>query len=637
MIITARELVSVKEIPQFNESGFIPAQNVGITQPFSYRSLIQLIKKTPEAIGILRAIQVDICSDGYSFEGKKVNVDKAEEFAKQNQFRIQHSAAVFDWLMLGNGAIWKGKISETTIKQVIQKVQAITGIETKESEIKQFIDEDVYHTKLLKHAPWSTMNIDLTDDRTSIRAFRQVIDESHKPIIFEPEEIIHGKFMEFDGKVYGFSPMESSINILSTLSLIKDLNGNFFQNGGVPDWMFILPKEMAQSPNVQKLEQVLRKYKSSRNKHGNLIFTGEVTPIQLNKFDKDMEFRQLAIYYTGILALAFNMPMARLASILGAEVSSGAAETDLSEAGYWRSISSAQDYWEDLLNSQLWEKEFKVKIKFNRSYLNDQIKEAQRDVQAFEVLNNLMLTESIEPEYVKEKLKIPDRYWTGKFTPIEQKSSFGSENGGSPGSAPKKNEKGDARQEMMKAKKKQAEQAMQRKERDSDYMEVSMPVFDELVQRWVKTSKTRDVNWYEENGKYYMMINTPDNKYLHIADKGQFSPVKKADWLDAGRKINGFVSLSGEDESTNDIPIPTNLVDEFVKKMQDKDGLLTYAIQENTNKLSLLIDSINKITDVNGSLGSKLEELKKIEKKIELEQKKVERLEKLKQELKGEL
>ena len=446
MIIDTKQLITdhieVKTVPMYNEGGFIPSRNFTSTQPFSYKALIELIKKTPEAVGILRAIQTDICSDGHYFEGPKSRIDKAVKFNKDNSFKTEFNGVILDWLMFGNGALWKGKISDVKIKEATLKLQNITGIQIKETEIKSLLDEDFFRTKLLKHAAWSTMNIDLTEDKTSVRGFHQTLS-NNESIMFEPEEIIHGKFMNFDGRVYGFSPMESSINILSTLSLIKDLNGNFFENGGVPDWMFIFPTEMANSPNVLRLEQTLQKYKSSRHKHGNMIITGEFESKELNKFDKDMEFRLLAIYYTGILALAFNMPMSRVSAIIGGEVKGGAASEDLSDAGYWRSISSSQDYWEDLLNTQLYEPEFGVSIRFNRGYKTDEIKEAQRDVQMFEVLNKLAQAGSITPEYIKLKLHIPDTYWTGIFNPVEQSSPFGG-SAGSPGSSPKEDSKGSA-------------------------------------------------------------------------------------------------------------------------------------------------------------------------------------------------
>jgi len=465
MIIESKELIELKELPRYNEVGFFPADEWSRTQPFSYVALVDLIKKTPEAIGIISAIATDILSDGYTLEGPESRVKPTEKFLTTNRFKTEFKACLIDWLMLGNSALWKGKISKGQKKEFFEKLSRIEGIEIKETEYKAIVDEEANKTKSLKCAPWSTMNIDMNEPKTLITGYHQIVS-GEKHIRFTPGEIIHGKFMQFDGRVYGFSPMEASINVLSTLSLIKDVNGNFFKNGGVPDWMFILPKEMAGSHQVKKLEQTLAKYKRSRLKHGNLVFSGEVNPVQMNKIgEKDMDFRMLSVYYTGILALAFNMPLARVAAILGMEAKQNASGTDLSEAGYWRSISASQDYWEDLLNSQLFEPEFGVQIKFNRGYLNDQIKEAQRDVQMFEVIDKLIEREAVTKEYAKLKLHIPDRFWTGKWKKpeFEQGGPFGG-GFGSPGSSPKSTQKGTAGQARAAQKKNEATAAMGRKE-----------------------------------------------------------------------------------------------------------------------------------------------------------------------------
>jgi hypothetical protein len=523
MIIDVKELIHTKEIPLYNEVGFIPASSeYSTTQPFSYVELIKLIKKTPEAIGILRAIQTDIISDGFSFEGQKGKVEAVKEFLKKNRFKNEMSACLFDWLMLGNGALWKGKLSKDNLKEAARKIGRNLQVEYKEIEIKAIIDEEASKTKLLKCAPWSTMNIDMNKAKTLVSGYHQIVS-GETPIKYTPEEIIHGKFMQFDGRVYGFAPTESCINVLTTMSLIKDVNGNFFQNGGVPDWMFILPKEMAGSPQAKKLEQTLRKYKGSRQKHGNLVFTGEVNPIQMNKFDKDMEFRQLSIYYTGILALAFNMPLARVASILGMEAKQNASATDLSEAGYWRSISSAQDYWEDLLNTQLFEPEFKVTFKFNRGYLNDQIKEAQRDVQMFQVIDQLIERGAVSKDYAKIKLHIPDQYWLGKWDKPEPMLGGGPFGGamGSPGSSPKNMEKGSAGQAKVEQKKEEAKKVTERKEFD-EYLEVDFDEFNSLCQKWVKNSTTRKVNMID---KTVLFLSTPDEKFKLVTSRDKLSEV----------------------------------------------------------------------------------------------------------------
>jgi len=548
-MISAKEIFETKESPIYNQVGWIPStvNSLTTTQPTNYKVIVKYMKRTPEAIGILRAIQTDIISDGYTFKTVKIDkrgsgkskLDKVKQFCKNNGFKVELGSCIFDWLMLGNGALWVGDISKSGFfKEVAKKLSSIKHKEIKEEEVKLWADEANYDKKIMRSVAWSTMNIDLDKELRTIKGYRQIV-AGKKANSFTPKEIIHAKFMHFDGKAYGFSPIEASINILSTLALIKDMHGNFFVNGGVPDWMFILPKEMAGSANVTFLEQNLQKYKKSSQKSGNLVMTGEVETVQMNKFDKDMEFQKLAIYYTGILALSFNMPMARVAAIIGAQVKANASATDLSEAGYWRSVSCAQDYWEDLLNTQFFEPNFGVQIKFNRGYKNDEIKEAQRDVQQFEVIDKLIERGAVRKEYAKVKLQIPDEYWLNKWEkpdPIEMGGGVGKP--GQPGQPSKEGMKGTAGQAMVEKKKEEATNAADRKEVETkEFLPIDLNAFMGLFQDWVKTSTTRKVDYYIEGDNYNMFISLPDEKYKLVIGKSQLSEVALSDIMGFSRKI----------------------------------------------------------------------------------------------------
>ena len=406
-------------MPIFNESAMIRPGNY-YTQPVNYQNVMAWIKRTPEAIGIIRAIVTDIMSDGYQFDAVqktkgKDKIKTAEDFCKENFFKNEMTATLYDWLLLGNGALWKGGVSQTQVMEVLERYNQKFNVEFKEVEFKDYLDEWIYTPKRLRHVAWSTTNIFLTEDKTSIKNYTQRV-AGERVITFSPEEIIHGIFMSLDGKVYGYSPMEANMSIISTLGLIKDMNGYFFDNGGVPDWMFILPKEQAGSPNVKALKEQLSKFKITAQRHGNLVITGEVDPKQLNEFNKDMEFRQLAIYYTGILAFSFNMPMSRVAAIIGAEVKQGAGSDDLSDSGYWRSISESQDYWETLLNTQLFEPHFGVKIRFNRGYKQDEMREMQIKMSKLDIAQKLINANIVTNDFVYKFLDIhPDDRAEGKI------------------------------------------------------------------------------------------------------------------------------------------------------------------------------------------------------------------------------
>ena len=394
-------------------------------QPYNYKQILDTVKRCPEAIGIVTNLITDIVSDGYHFEatgsGKKANKEKAEKFCKENFFKQEFKSALMDWLILGDCALYKGIITAP-------QLQKRFGDTLTMREYKQIIkDEDTL--KAIKHIPWSTMRIKMNQDHTAIYGFVQKVS-GFPDIIWNNEQVIHAKLMTWDGKAYGFSPMISSLSAVSSLNVIKDLNGNFFNNGGTPDWIFRLPKESPNSPNVQRLEQMLREYTHTAQKHGNMIFTGEMEePFQMNKFDKDMEFRQHAIYLTGVLALSFNMPLSRIAVVVGTEAKSGARSEDVSSEAYWGKISEAQDYWEQLFNTQLFEPHFNVSIRFNRFYKNNELKESQNRLQVLEYANRIYAGDLIkdnDSEWVSNLLHIPANMRSNKpYIPYSAMGDYG--------------------------------------------------------------------------------------------------------------------------------------------------------------------------------------------------------------------
>lgn len=398
--------------PHFNETFINTGYGYG-TQPTSYSDIRKYVKRSSEAMGIFMAIVTDTMSDGIKFVGKKKWVEMAEKFSKTHTFYENLEASMLDRLIYGDGYIWIGKTPENRVKEALAQLTK-NGVEFKATPDEILSDNvDQFANNRFLQVPSYTMHIDFNE--TDIIGYRQIIANSSAggplEVKWNPDEVIHSKFFDFDGKVYGFSPAEVSLPEISTLILIKDYAGFFFDNGGIPDWMFILEEEQAGSANHERLVQALREMKDSRAKHGNMVFTGKVKPMELNKLNKDMEFRQLAIYYTGVLALAFNMPLSRIMSIIGAENSGGgSASSGTSEEGYWRRISKEQDYWERLLNTRFFQPWFNVDMKFNRSYKQDEVREAQIFMTKVDTLTKMRssLNLPLKVDYVKRILNLRD-------------------------------------------------------------------------------------------------------------------------------------------------------------------------------------------------------------------------------------
>jgi len=398
LLFDLKAIIPQTKVPFMNE----PTATVGFitTKPANtYDNLDWWIERTPEAIAIINAIKTDVQADGFNFEGGKQAKNQAEYFTKTQFFKDEFGKCLWDWLVYGDAYLWKGGL--IAVNKTKEKIRQTFKIDIE-------LDED--QTTMIKYVPTTTMNI-LHDGRKIIN-FRQSVS-GQQPLLFNVEEIIHAKLLTNKGKVYGFSPTQACLSEMSVLSYLKDYAGNFFRNGGVPDWMFSLPNEMAGSPNHKRLVEMLQKYKTPQKTHGNLVFAGEVTAQQLGNNLDQVDISSNAIYFASVLAVAHNMPVSRVASLIGAKVKISAGGDDLANEGYWSKIAEHQDRWETWLNTQLFEPFFNCEIRFNRAWKTNEIKEQQRNQVAIMNIANLnkelaRWNKQISLEYLQRHLYMKD-------------------------------------------------------------------------------------------------------------------------------------------------------------------------------------------------------------------------------------
>ena len=435
--------------PYINEAQ-IGAISVSSTFLADKRTLMNWIKRTPEAIGILNQLASDIVTKinftsieiqtmGRPAKNKgKSNVDKANEFARSNFLKQTLKAAVIDELALGDGYIWKGKLNKKDFDNAVKNTLKEIGV--KEIEYK-VLDEDFNTERTLEHVPASTMNIEIHDSGTYITSFVQRTawtfgtqtfpsrrqDSSqpgsslNKTRRWKPEQIIHKKFMELDGKVHGFTPMQSIFPVMKTLGLIKDYHGHWFDSGIKPDTIFNFEEMDANSIEHEKMKQVLQEWHNN-TRRSHVVTTSKMEVTELNKWNKDMEFRLLAIYYTGVMAFGMGMPIEKIRAILGSEIKSSTGGSDIGNTDYQRNIFDRQDDWENLMNSQFFNEEFQVDMHFDRSAARDEIAEVQRDAQKLNNIEKFRQMDLIK----KEKLidfaeqhfpNIPSSWWNPNPNP----------------------------------------------------------------------------------------------------------------------------------------------------------------------------------------------------------------------------
>ena len=342
-------------------------------------------------MGFLNILATDIISDKVEFEPTSkgssgtTNVARAQAFWDHNNGMEIIEEMLYDFFINGIGYNWMGTVSDKQLKEFCDIAIREVSPELKSFErefkaermfemIKQNNKADI--PKRWRHIAASTMTIH-TDEYDVLKYIQRVGVNIQR---FNKEEVIVFKMMPLDGKIYPFPPMECILAEVYLLWLITQNYVSFFENGGKPDNVFILPKEIAGSKNHEYLIDTLKKYKKIQNKHGNLVFTGDLSIEKLMEVEHQMENKDLGLYLVSILAMMYGVPIARIPFLVG-KAASGGDSGGLADSGYWRKISVWQSKIETPLNNQLWTTYFGVKMRFGRGYLQDEVRETQNDVQ----------------------------------------------------------------------------------------------------------------------------------------------------------------------------------------------------------------------------------------------------------------
>jgi len=370
----------VERFSQFNPSA----------QDNNFKSFMTWARRSPQLMGFLGIIATDMISDQIDFKpidksSGRNRVLKAESFWELNEGMDLTEETIYDLLIAGIGYNWLGKVDDVQLKEFCQLAirETMPEVKTKELEFKadhmvRLIKKDRPEKlpKKLRHIAASTVSIH-TDEYEVLKYIQRVGVNTKE---FSPDEVLVFKLMPFDGKVFPFPPMEAILSEIYLLWLITQNYVSFFENGGKPDNVFILPKELAGSKNHQYLIDTLTKYKKIQNKHGNLVFTGDLNIEKLMEVEHQMENKDLGLYLTSVLAMMYGVPVNRIPFLVG-KAAAGGDSGGLADTGYWRKISVWQSKLESTYNRDLWTPYFGVKMKFRRGYLQDEVRETQNEMQ----------------------------------------------------------------------------------------------------------------------------------------------------------------------------------------------------------------------------------------------------------------
>jgi len=374
------------------------------------KRLMEWYKAIPELTAIVNKVAKDIT---YKFHFEPVKPDEtgrnkiltANKFSTKVGLRRIMESQIVDQLITGEGFGWIGKLTQAQIEgelnKLLKKERFLTRKEKKEvkdrvlSEQKftegftetDHIDEDSYLPRLYRSVASSTMEV--IHDEYDIAGYRQVVG-ALKEHVFKKNEIIRYTHMDVDGRVEGFTPVESIIVQLELLRQMWQNNLALHHNGGHPDKVFILKNEKAGSASFNKIEESLKKYRVVENKHGHMLFAGDVDIKELEQLD-DMFFQNLGLYVTGVIGMQWQVPKSSLSFIVGGTNTKDDTGGN-SEKGYWRNIETMQDKFCEIMNTQLWMPFFGVKIVFDNTFLHQDV-QFQTATQL--KLNNVKLMDEI--------------------------------------------------------------------------------------------------------------------------------------------------------------------------------------------------------------------------------------------------
>lgn len=346
------------------------------------KRLMSYYYSTPELTGIVNKVCRDIVSD-YEFvpikkgERGRRDKEKAMEFAEKNNFDRTRFSQVVDSLITGEGFGWiKGlskaqqkRVKERAISTVLNSSFSLEEKEVMAKKIELKIDEDLRKPKDYLAVASSTMEV--RHDQEEIINYMQVVNAKRR--VFSTEEIVRFNLMDVDGRVSGFTPIESMITQVEILYEMWQNQLALQKNGGSPDRIIVAKNLQPNSVSYKKIKEQLLKYKHVQNRHGNMLFTGDIDVKNLEQLDQ-MQFKDSGLYITGLIALQWSVPRSSIPMIIGGTNTKDDTGGN-SERDYWNNVEFMQQLWANIENTQFWMDRFNVRIKFKRKFKQTMIQE----------------------------------------------------------------------------------------------------------------------------------------------------------------------------------------------------------------------------------------------------------------------
>ena len=339
-------------------------------------TLYKVTKASPEVASCVVAIVEDVMADMWRWVGHKSAKNNAEKFALKSNFYKIMANALMDLIITGDAYILKLAVNEDKIKSLVstltEKIAKTLNVKIDKKTVYELIEQDIKIPKDLQLLKSSTIRINY-DETGKVISYEQRIGGQLKRV-YHPKDIIHLSFFNIGGQPYGFTPFETAMSDLATLIFAKEFAGKYFENDGIPYFIFHMPDATPDDRNYQALKSELKEMKKESNKYRSMVITGNVTADQVNKFNKDMEFSKLIQHFTQIVLMVMGVPAHRVNLTIDVRQVGGAVNR--AYEGYYKKLSFMQKIIENSLNLELFDS-FHVEMRFNRVYKIDEMREAQ--------------------------------------------------------------------------------------------------------------------------------------------------------------------------------------------------------------------------------------------------------------------
>lgn len=401
--------------PRLN-SLFLPI--LGAAQNFTSnlgvkKNLMNWYKKVPELTAIVDMVAESIASS-YHFEpikdgdAARNKILQAEEFAKKVRYSQMLQEQQIDELVTGESFVWLGWLSDGRLKDFAKNFSQIPGLESKSRNKvhdKIYLQLKAENTRPNFMKVMASTSVNIIHDGYTVKNYSQHVFNAYttEATTFDPKEVLHFKHMSVDGKIEGFTPLSGNIVPQRLLSLMWLNQEALQQNGGHPDKIFTLKDVQPGSPAYKQVEQQLRSYKTVTNKHGNMLWTGQVDVIDLMNTDA-MLFKEVGLYVASVLAMHWNVPKSFLPYVVDG-TNSKSDVGGASERMFWNRIEKIQDRISNEYNRNLWNKYFGVNLVFDKEYKQDEAAEntaIQLKLGNIEMMNRLLA--NVDSQITKDKM-----------------------------------------------------------------------------------------------------------------------------------------------------------------------------------------------------------------------------------------